>query len=110
MTHLECLESTVALLRQDLAKAVEALAQFKSLPENNVFESLEKAEAHFYNLFENQAAEDCDGAHNCGSETYDQEFIVGETRYLAVASVEYNRYDKTYWYVDGYEFETRVLP
>ena len=50
------------------------------------------------------AFEDCEGAGNCGMDKYTQEFIVGDMHYIATLTVEYNRHDKTYYYIDETDF------
>ena len=37
------------------------------------------------------------------------EFIVDEKRYVAILEVEYNRHDKTYYFVDGSDFRVEEL-
>lgn len=56
-----------------------------------------------------QAREDCEGAYNCGADHYDQEFMVGDVRYLGTLTVEYNRHDKTYYYIDGSNFSYKTV-
>ena len=58
-------------------------------------------------MFENQAYEDCEGAGNCGSPEYEQDFIVGGKEYTAVCSFDYDRHDKTYYYIDRSEYSYR---
>lgn len=91
-----------------LAEAKEALAEFESLAENNVFETIEKAVSAIENKLECQAHEDCEGSYNCGDESYSQEFIVDGVKYVGTLTLEYNRHDKTYYYIDGSEFTYEV--
>lgn len=92
-----------------LAQAEAALESFIASPENNVFESLEAAEADLEDRLNNKAYADCQGAYNCGDDKYEQEFIVDGKHYIATLECEYNRHDKTYYYIDGSEFSVREV-
>ena len=81
----------------------KALAEWQASPENNVYESLEAAEA-LEDTLRGMAFEDCEGAGNCGMDTYQREFMVGDTKYIALLQCEYNRHDKTYYYLDEASF------
>ena len=94
--------------RANLAVAEAAVEAWDDMPENNVFASMEEAESKVENALLKRARNDCEGAHNCGAETYTRGFIVDGVAYIGTLSVEYNRHDKTYYYVDEYEF-TSVL-
>ena len=100
---IEELKAAVKTAKEGVAVAEQALAAFEALPENNVFESLEKAES-LEDVLRGRAHEDCEGAGNCGAEEYMQEFMVDGVVYAATLTVEYNRHDKTYYYIDGSEF------
>jgi len=60
-----------------------------------------------------KAREDCEGAYNwaynCGLDEYTQEFIVGSTKYLGTAKFEYNRHDKTYYYIERCTFSHKEI-
>lgn len=73
--------------------------------ENNVFASIEDAEASLYKRLLGEACQDCEGSYNCGADEYTQEFIVNGVHYIGTLSVEYSRYDKRYYYVDGTEWK-----
>lgn len=84
----------------------EGLLEFAETSiENHVYESLEKAENFLMSMFENKAFDDCEGAGNVGDEEYEQDFIVAGKEYTAIGKFEYNRHDKTYWYIDSSEYE-----
>jgi hypothetical protein len=87
-----------------LVKANADLYAFDARPNNNVFATLAEAERRIENDLSNEASEDCEGAGNCGNETYTRHFIVDGIEYVGTLSVEYNRHDKTYYYVDGTSF------
>jgi hypothetical protein len=100
----EELQAAVTVARKTLADAEDALLAFDALPENNVFASLYDAEGALEDRLRNEAFKDCEGAGNCGDDEYTQEFIVDGVRYVGTLSVEYNRHDKTYYYIDSAEF------
>lgn len=87
-----------------LKYAEEQLEAFDQSPENNVFESLDAAYA-LEEVLRDRAYQDCEGAYNCGNDYYEQEFIVDGKHYIASAKVEYNRHDKTYYYIEEFDFK-----
>lgn len=103
------LQANVITAEANLAAAKSALAAFESQAENNVFESLSKALSDVEDKLLGQARQDCEGAYNCGADHYDQEFIVDGVRYLGTLTVEYNRHDKTYYYIDGSNFTHKIV-
>lgn len=97
------LTADVAIATANLERAQQALGNFDSAPENNVFESLDDA-ADLEDKLYARAAKDCEGSYNCGQTVYDQEFIVDGKHYIATLTCEYNRHDKQYYYVEESEF------
>ena len=91
-----------------LDEANAALIAFDEALENNVYESLEDAEELEEVLLE-LAYQDCEGSHCCGSSVYEREFLVGSTKYCATLEVEYNRHDKTYYYLDDSTFTIKEV-
>jgi len=89
---------------KELELAKQALLVFEASPERNTFDSLDEAESVISKRLENEAHEDCEGSYNYGSPTYEQEFIVQGKHYLATMTFEYNRHDKTYYYIDSSEY------
>lgn len=87
-----------------LDNAVFDLSVAERSIENHVYESLERAESRLCAIFEGKAHEDCEGAGNCGEDEYTQDFIVDGKEYVATMTFDYNRHDKTYYYIDGREF------
>ena len=81
-----------------------AIARILNSPEYNTFDTLEDACATLENALGNMAFEACEGAGNFGMDEYTQEFIVDGVHYIAKMTFEYNRHDKTYYYIDGSEF------
>ena len=91
-----------------LDEANAALVAFDEALENNVYESLEDAE-ELEEVLLDLAYQDCEGSHCWGSSVYEREFLVGSTKYCATLEVEYNRYDKTYYYVDDSTFTIKEV-
>lgn len=100
----ESLNAEVVEAKRELANREAALAAFIAAPENNVFTTLEEAENELYERLRNIAHEDCEGAGNCGNEEYEQGFIVDGIHYEGKLTVEYDRHDKTYYYIDRAKF------
>lgn len=94
------LENVVDAARASLRSAESALLSWDSLPENNVYDSLEEALEDIEDTLRDRASADCEGSHNFGEDTYTQEFKVGSIIYRATLSCEYNRHDKRYYYLD----------
>jgi len=103
------------MTKQDLINAVDAskillfaaenaLEDFNSLAENNVFDDLENANYKIEGILEDKASNACEGSHCRGLSKYTQEFIVDGITYIGTLYVEYNRHDKTYYYVDSSEY------
>jgi hypothetical protein len=92
-----------------LAFAQIDLIHFDESIENNVYESKEEAEDYLTEELLERARKDCEGSYNCGHEQYTQDFIVNGYPYRATLEVEYNRHDKTYYYVDEYEMSIEEL-
>lgn len=92
-----------------LTIANRALAAFDEAPEQNVFESLDKAKFVLLDTLRDRAYEDCEGAGNCGNEFYLQKFLVDGELYEARLDVEYNRHDKTYYYIESVKYSFRKV-
>lgn len=99
----EDLVAAVKSAKLALAFAESELTEFDEAPENNRYATLDDA-YELEEVLRDRAYEDCQGAYNVGDSEYRQEFFVGDKRYIAIAEVEYNRHDKTYYYIDGFEF------
>jgi hypothetical protein len=104
MNMKEQLIENVSAARDALNAANQALFDFERSPENNTFPTVADAESVLEDRLRGWAFEDCEGAGNCGLDKYTQEFIVGDMHYIATLSVEYNRHDKTYYYIDETAF------
>ena len=110
MITREELEADVQHARNMLADAERELADFDSAPENNVFGTLDAALRFIEDKLLSQAHEDCEGSYNCGADEYTQEFYVEDTLYVGTLKCEYNRHDKTFYYVDGSDFTYEQKP
>lgn len=104
MATKEELELAVKAAKDALAEAEKTLALFEDSPENNVFEELDKALCDIEWKLRDKASSDCEGSHNCGDHEYSQEFIVAGVNYIGKLECEYNRHDKTYYYLDYAKF------
>lgn len=100
---IEELKRNVAIAEQDLSAANSALRRFEQLAENNVYESLEHAHK-LKEILWSIASDDCEGSNCCGDDWYERLFTVDGITYTATLQVEYNRHDKTYYYIDSSKF------
>lgn len=107
---LALFEDAIKHARANLSAARQHKRSFESLPENNVYDTLEDAEAWIEERLHEYASADCDGRHKQGQQAYYQPFSVGDKAYMAKLEPEYNRHDKTYYYVDGAEFTVEEVP
>jgi nicotinamide phosphoribosyltransferase len=73
------------------------------------FDDLNVAERFFNNYHRKQAHEDCEGSYNVGDETYSNYCKVDDKYYQATTTVEYDRHDKTYYYVDESNTELKEV-
>jgi hypothetical protein len=104
MSTREELTTAISAAQAKLTDAKDALAAFEAKAENNVFESIDKAVSKVEGMLEHRAHQDCEGSHNCGQDEYTQEFMVAGVKYIGTLKVEYNRHDKTYYYVESSDF------
>lgn len=91
-----------------LHQATQALYDFDSQIENNVFKSLNEAEGALTHRFE-LIADDACGSYRYGSNAYAQEFIVDGERYEARIEFDYNRHDKRWYYIDETRYSYKKL-
>jgi hypothetical protein len=112
MTDKEELEMSwglVTRLKAELALAESAHNALFYHPKNNKFTDYQLAEATVSVMLEDLANADCEGSYNCGSPQYTQQFYVNDVLYEGVLDVEYNRHDKTYYYVEDTDFKVRKV-
>lgn len=98
------LERAIQDAKKNLESAQAELSAYDSLPENNRFDDLDDALGTIEDQLRDLAFADCQGACNCGDASYSKEFYVGDTLYRGTAEFEYNRHDKTYYYIEECDF------
>lgn len=103
--HLDAISKA----KSDLANAEAAYIAFQASPEQNVFASMEEAEGVLEDRLRDQAYEDCQGAYNCGADTYVQDFSVEGKSYRFTLTCEYNRHDKTYYYIEESSYKIEEI-
>lgn len=101
--------NTISDLRAKLRAAECELYVLQSLADSNRFSDINVAERAIEAKLEAEANEDCEGSYNCGNPQYTQEFYVDDQLYIGVLDVEYNRHDKTYYYVEESTFTVKKL-
>ena len=106
---LDELKNNLKLAQNACAVAEDALAAYICAPENNIYYDLDDAICEIENRLEVQASNDCEGSHNRGSDEYHQDFTVNGKLYRGTLTVEYNRHDKTYYYIDSSVFVYKEL-
>lgn len=68
--------------------------------------NIKDLEDYIYEIAIEWANNDCNGAHNCGNEEYLVSFKINDKIYSVFVGFSYNRYDKTYYYVESQGFES----
>jgi hypothetical protein len=106
--QIQDLEEAVLMAYTSLAAVRLALENAQELPENNVFESMDDAKAKLRGDLYTKAEQDCESLHNGGKAKYEREFMVDDVVYIATLDVEYNRHDKTYYFIEESEFSITV--
>ena len=104
VSEKEKLQQAIDLAKLHLREAEDALAQFCAKAENNVFETIDDAVGTIEDALRDKARDDCEGSYNCGNPEYTQAFMVAGVEYVGTLKVEYNRHDKTYYYIDSATF------
>lgn len=104
----EFLVQQVADAKRWLSEVQALLDAFDSAAENNMFDTVDQAMATIEEKLRGLAHEDCEGSYNCGQEEYAQDFIVDGVTYTGKLVCEYNRHDKTYYFLDHGEFSYAV--
>jgi len=96
-------------LRNKLREAEIELYVLEGLADNYRFDSINVAERKIEEKLLAEAEEDCAGKYNCGNPQYIQEFYVDNELYTGILDVEYNRHDKTYYYVEESTFTVKKV-
>lgn len=99
-------------LRPDSGDPIDILCGDMVVPYNLTFSSTEKGcETHDSGFIrawiedhvQEKANDDCEGSGNVGEDTYSVDYLYDDKYYQAVVEVEYNRYDKQYYYTEEIE-------
>lgn len=98
-TKLEQLKLNVATALEALQLANQELEAFEQMPENFSYATLDDAE-DLRDILRRRAHADCEMAGESGMEEYEQLCFIDGVLHKAVLTVEYDRHDKTYYYVD----------
>lgn len=104
----ESLVNDVQRAANALIMAKQALRDFDSAIENNIFDSLKDAEYDLTTRFEGIADSEC-GSYAWGESEYLQKFMVDGELYEAKVEIEYNRHDKRWYYTDGVKYSYKKL-
>lgn len=103
------MKAKVKALQAEIAVLETQIEEFDSSPEQNIFESLDKAANQITDRFKDIAHQQCEGAGNCGSPEFKQKFSVDGKSYEATVGFEYDRYDKTYYYIENTSYSYVAL-
>ncbi|MFJ7982360.1 nicotinate phosphoribosyltransferase [Lysinibacillus xylanilyticus] len=76
------------------------------LTEENETEKMSDLEGYIYEVASDWAKADCEGRHNCGNDTYDVRFKLGDKIYSVEVGFSYNRHDKTYYYIERFGYKS----
>lgn len=108
-TKIALFKQSVSELRLKIAELEKEIKTLESDICNFQFETHVDAEYVICDLLYQIADDACEGSHNCGASEYIQPYqLIGDSNvYYGKITVEYNRHDKTYYYVDGcrYSYE-----
>ena len=96
----------IATHQKAIATLEQSLVDFDSLIENNQYDSHRAAEKFIEGRFSNIASNQCEGSYNCGDDQFQQRYqLTGNPNvFEATVKFEYNRHDKTYYYIDGTDY------
>jgi len=109
MTKLEELNEAVSKAQEALELAQSNLFEYLIKPENNTFTDLKVASDTIEGKLYSRADEACEGSYCRGLDQYVQLFYVNDVLYRGTLEVEYNRHDKTYYYIDETEFSVEEV-
>lgn len=79
--------------------------------ENNIYANHDLAERVIRKRLNAEAHNDCEGSYCFGDDVYTQQYLIegSPVVYIASLEVEYNRHDKTNYYVDGTSYSYKEL-
>jgi hypothetical protein len=105
MKTLAEINNEIAKLKKDVESLQETKRALQLSREYNTYSDQKEAEHRVEGLLEDLANNDCKGSYNRGLDEYLCEYSVNGKNFLCVATPEYNRHDKTYYYVDSIEYK-----
>jgi len=99
LTEKQTLENRLDVITAELTKLSSDVCHW-------VYETHEDAELEITDELEKRAHNDCEGSYNCGSDFYEQDYTLLDSPvvYTGIIKVEYNRHDKTYYYVEEVQY------
>jgi len=100
------IRSEIAMHQKRIGELEASLLAFDDLLENNQYDDHDDAEAHIDERYQGIAREACEGSYCYGESEYKQRYQIkgSPTIYEATITFEYNRHDKTYYYIDGSDY------
>lgn len=107
MSERALLEQLVKVTEEEYIEAKLNLQEFDRKPEQWSYSDIEDAQGWLEEELYSRASQDCEGSHNIGDSEYRQEFLLDGKLHVAILyDIEYNRHDKTYYYIDESRFRT----
>lgn len=102
-TKISLFKQSAAEFRLKIAELEKEIEKLESDVCNFQFESHDDAEDTISSMLYTKAEDACEGSHNCGKDEYTQPYqLIGDSKvYIGKITVDYNRHDKTYYYVDS---------
>ena len=75
------------------------------------FKTHEEAKISITEVLEEAANDACEGSYKCGKKEYNQNYTLLDSPavYTGKIKVEYNRHDKTYYYVEEVQYSFKKL-
>ena len=105
-SRIKFYEEEVNYYRTEMNKAQYTLDSIKGNICFFQFETHEDAKDYLYEYLGEKASNDCEGSYIVGQDEYTQQYqlIVEDTIYEGKIEVVYNRYGKTYYFVEDIEY------
>ena len=101
------------VVRPDSGNIIDMIAGKKihdiDLSELEEHETLAHYEWEIEQLASYQASEDCEGSYNCGDDSYEVVVKTKEGHFSVWVDFEYNRHDKTYYYIENSKVNWNTL-
>lgn len=104
LTEKQTLENRLDVITAELTKLSSDVCHWN-------FETHADAEVSITEELEYRASNDCEGSYNCGSDLYEQDYTLIDSPvvYTGKIKVEYNRHDKTYYYVEEVQYSFKEV-